>query len=238
LYEKTLPRSRGLKTARFIRDIPAVLRKHWNLRGNLYSTRREWTEYLLECNPTFRASSIDYRDRRGVAIDEFADAFARAWFKLTHRDMGPRVRYLGPEVPKEELVWQDPVPAVDHKLIDAKDVTALKAKILASRLSIPELIGVRKFLACGWSRVPVDADGHVDAADGAARGRLADTVRAQVTSLNFVMYIPATVGRVGLEPNDPLTKSQLCYQLRQRPTKETRSPIAMIVKGRRQRRCR
>jgi catalase-peroxidase len=71
---------------------------------------------------------------------EFADAFARAWFKLTHRDMGPRSRYLGPEVPKEELVWQDPVPAVTHPLINAKDVAALKRQILASGLSISQLV--------------------------------------------------------------------------------------------------
>ena len=72
--------------------------------------------------------------------EEFADAFARAWFKLTHRDMGPRSRYLGPEVPAEELIWQDPIPAVDHELIDARDIVDLKAKILASGLSIPELV--------------------------------------------------------------------------------------------------
>ncbi len=71
---------------------------------------------------------------------EFADAFARAWFKLTHRDMGPRSRYLGPEVPKEELIWQDPVSAVDHKLIDTQDIAGLKASILDSGLSISELV--------------------------------------------------------------------------------------------------
>jgi catalase-peroxidase len=72
--------------------------------------------------------------------DLFADAFARAWFKLTHRDMGPRARYLGPEVPAEELIWQDPIPAVDHELIDAADIAALKAKLLAAGLSIRELV--------------------------------------------------------------------------------------------------
>jgi catalase-peroxidase len=72
--------------------------------------------------------------------EEFEDAFARAWFKLTHRDMGPRSRYLGPEVPAEELIWQDPIPAVNHELIDEKDIASLKGKILASGLSISELV--------------------------------------------------------------------------------------------------
>jgi len=72
--------------------------------------------------------------------EEFADAFARAWFKLTHRDMGPRVRYLGPEVPEEELIWQDPVPVVDHELVDDHDIAALKTTILASGLSVSQLV--------------------------------------------------------------------------------------------------
>jgi catalase-peroxidase len=72
--------------------------------------------------------------------EEFKDAFARAWFKLTHRDMGPRSRYLGPEVPAEELIWQDPVPAVDHPLIDEQDIAALKGRILVSGLSVSQLV--------------------------------------------------------------------------------------------------
>jgi catalase-peroxidase len=72
--------------------------------------------------------------------EQLAEAFARAWFKLTHRDMGPRARYLGPEVPAEELIWQDPIPALDHKLVDAQDVAALKGKILASGLTVAQLV--------------------------------------------------------------------------------------------------
>ena len=90
----------------------------------------------LRFDPIYEPIAKRYLENPG----EFADAFARAWFKLTHRDMGPRSRYLGPEVPEEDLIWQDPVPAVDHDLIDAKDIADLKGKILDSGLSIPELV--------------------------------------------------------------------------------------------------
>jgi catalase-peroxidase len=94
------------------------------------------TDLSLRFDPAYEKISRRFMENP----DQFADAFARAWFKLTHRDMGPRARYLGPEVPKEELIWQDPVPAVDHPLIDDKDIAALKTKILASALTIPELV--------------------------------------------------------------------------------------------------
>jgi len=90
----------------------------------------------LKFDPDYRRIALRYLENPG----EFADAFARAWFKLTHRDMGPRSRYLGPEVPAEELIWQDPVPAVDHELADEKDMADLKGRIQASGLSIPELV--------------------------------------------------------------------------------------------------
>jgi len=95
------------------------------------------TDLSLRFDPAYEKIS-----RRFLAHpDQLADAFARAWFKLTHRDMGPRARYLGPEVPAEELIWQDPIPAVDHALVDAKDVAALKGKLLATGLSVSELVG-------------------------------------------------------------------------------------------------
>ncbi|WP_326541225.1 catalase/peroxidase HPI [Pseudorhodoferax sp.] len=94
------------------------------------------TDLSLRFDPAYEAIS-----RRFLAHPEqFADAFARAWFKLTHRDMGPRVRYLGPEAPAEELIWQDPVPAVDHPLVDAQDIEGLKSKLLASGLTVAQLV--------------------------------------------------------------------------------------------------
>jgi catalase-peroxidase len=94
------------------------------------------TDLSLRFDPVYEQISRRFMEDQGA----FADAFARAWFKLTHRDMGPIVRYLGSEVPSETLVWQDPVPAVDHELVDAADVAALKEQVLASGLSVPQLV--------------------------------------------------------------------------------------------------
>jgi catalase-peroxidase len=94
------------------------------------------TDLSLRFDPVYEKISRRFYEHP----DQLADAFARAWFKLTHRDMGPRARYLGPEVPAEELLWQDPIPAVNHPLIDSKDITTLKGKILASGLSVSDMV--------------------------------------------------------------------------------------------------
>jgi catalase-peroxidase len=96
------------------------------------------TDLSLRFDPAYEKISRRFYEHP----DQFADAFARAWFKLTHRDMGPIARYLGPLVPKEPLIWQDPIPAVDHPLVDASDIEALKAKILASGLTVSQLVSV------------------------------------------------------------------------------------------------
>jgi catalase-peroxidase len=94
------------------------------------------TDLSLRVDPAYEKISRRFLEHP----EQFADAFARAWFKLTHRDMGPRARYLGPEVPAEELIWQDPIPKVNHALVDAQDIAALKGKILASGLSVSALV--------------------------------------------------------------------------------------------------
>src|SRR5262249_21042467 len=109
---------------------------HAHDKGKRIAPAMLTTDLSLRFDPAYEKIS-----RRFMANPEqLADAFARAWFKLTHRDMGPRARYLGPEVPKEAFLWQDPIPAPDHKLIDAKDVAALKGKVLASGLSVSQLV--------------------------------------------------------------------------------------------------
>ncbi len=121
------------------------------------------TDLSLRFDPAYENIS-----RRFLANpDQFADAFARAWFKLTHRDMGPRARYLGPEVPTEELIWQDPIPALNHPLVDAKDIASLKRSILASGLSVSELV------ATAWASASTFRNSDKRGGANGARIRLA-----------------------------------------------------------------
>jgi catalase-peroxidase len=121
------------------------------------------TDLSLRFDPAYEKISRRFLENP----DEFADAFARAWFKLTHRDMGPRSRYLGPEVPDEDLLWQDPVPAVDHKLIGDKDVAVLKDKIAASKLSVAQLVST------AWASASTFRGGDKRGGANGARIRLA-----------------------------------------------------------------
>ena len=121
------------------------------------------TDLSLRFDPDYEKISRRFKDHP----DQFADAFARAWFKLTHRDMGPKSRYLGPEVPAEDLIWQDPVPEVDHKLIDEKDIEALKGKILASGLSVAQLVST------AWASASTFRGGDKRGGANGARIRLA-----------------------------------------------------------------
>ncbi|GEM86292.1 catalase/peroxidase HPI [Meiothermus granaticius] len=117
------------------KDAPEII-PDAHIPGKFHKPTMLTTDLTLRFDPEFGKISRHFYENPQA----FAEAFARAWFKLTHRDMGPRARYLGPEVPKEELIWQDPIPALDHKLIDAKDIAALKEKVLASGLSVSQLV--------------------------------------------------------------------------------------------------
>ena len=127
--------------------------------------------------------------------DQLADAFARAWFKLTHRDMGPKVRYLGPEVPAEELIWQDPIPAVNHPLIDDQDAASLKAKILASGLSVSELV------TTAWASASTFRGSDKRGGANGARIRLAPQQFWQVNNPTQLAHTLATLERIQGEFN-------------------------------------
>lgn len=133
-FEWELSKSPGGAQQWVAKDAEAIIPDAYNSEKKHLPTMLT-TDLALRLDPAYEKISRHFLENP----DEFADAFARAWFKLTHRDMGPRARYLGPEVPQEELLWQDPIPAVDHALIDENDVSALKAKVLQSGLSIAEL---------------------------------------------------------------------------------------------------
>jgi catalase-peroxidase len=137
------------------------------------------TDLSLRMDPAYRVISKRYHENPA----QFADAFARAWFKLTHRDMGPRVRYLGAQVPSEELIWQDPIPAVNHPLVDAADIVALKGKILASGVSIAQLV------ATAWASASTFRGSDKRGGANGARVRLAP-------QKNWDVNQPAKLSRV------------------------------------------
>ena len=144
------------------------------------------TDLALRFDPLYEKISRRFHE----SPDQFADAFARAWYKLTHRDMGPRSRYLGPLVPAEELIWQDPIPAVDHELIDAQDIAALKSKLLASGLSISQLVST------AWASAATFRGSDKRGGANGARIRLApqkDWEINQPTQLAHVLEILETI---------------------------------------------
>ncbi len=146
----------------------------------------------LRYDPIYAPIARDYLEHP----DKFADAFARAWFKLTHRDMGPRARYLGAEVPSEELIWQDPVPAVDHKLIDAQDIAELKAKILSSGLSVSELVKT------AWASASTFRGSDMRGGANGARVRLAPQKDWAVNEPALLSKVLSTLERIQAEFND------------------------------------
>ena len=131
--------------------------------------------------------------------DEFADVFARAWFKLTHRDMGPVARYLGPEVPEEELIWQDPVPAVDHKLVDAADIVLLKEKVLDAGLTVGQLVAV------AWGSASTFRDSDKRGGANGARIRLAPQKDWEVNEPAMLASVLQTLEAIRADFNDSQT---------------------------------
>ncbi len=149
-------------------------------------------DLALRMDPIYEPISRRFKDNP----DEFADAFARAWFKLTHRDMGPKVRYLGSEVPAEDLIWQDPVPAVDHKLIDEADIASLKAKVLASGLSVSELVST------AWASASTFRGSDNRGGANGARVRLAPQKDWEINNPEQLAKVLGTLEGIQKEFND------------------------------------
>jgi len=144
------------------------------------------TDLSLRFDPAYEKISRRFMENP----DQFADAFARAWFKLTHRDMGPRARYLGPEIPKEELIWQDPIPALNHKLIGAREIVLLKAKILASGLSISQLVST------AWASASTFRGSDKRGGANSARIRLAPQKDWEVNQPKNLAKVLKTLGAI------------------------------------------
>lgn len=157
------------------------------------------TDLSLRFDPAYEKISRRFLENP----DAFADAFARAWFKLTHRDMGPIARYLGPEVPKEELIWQDPVPAVTHKLIDENDITTLKAKILATGLSVSQLVST------AWASAATFRGSDKRGGANGARIRLAPQKDWEVNNPTQLAKVLAALEHIQKEFNVASTKGKL-----------------------------
>ncbi|MBV9878295.1 MAG: catalase/peroxidase HPI [Verrucomicrobia bacterium] len=156
------------------------------------------TDLSLRVDPIYEKISRRFYENP----DQFADAFARAWFKLTHRDLGPRTRYLGPLVPAEELIWQDPVPAVDHELVNDKDIEALKAKILASGLSISQLV------TTAWASASTFRGGDKRGGANGARIRLAPQKDWEVNQPAELAQVLGKLEAIQKEFNDSQKKGK------------------------------
>ena len=157
------------------------------------------TDLSLKMDPAYEKISKHFHENP----EEFADAYAKAWYKLTHRDMGPTTRYLGPEVPNEELLWQDPVPAVDYELIDEEDIKALKANILASSLSIPDLVST------AWSSAATYRDSDKRGGANGARIRLAPQKDWEANDPQRLANVLDTLERIQKEFNSNQSGNKL-----------------------------
>ena len=153
------------------------------------------TDIALRLDPEYEKISRRFLENP----DAFADAFARAWFKLTHRDMGPITRYLGTEVPKEELIWQDPIPAVNHILIDGKDIAALKSKILASGLTVSQLVST------AWASASTFRGSDKRGGANGARIRLAPQKNWEVNNPTQLSNVLQTLETIQKEFNSTLS---------------------------------
>ncbi len=157
------------------------------------------TDLALRMDPVYEPISRRFYENP----DEFADAFARAWFKLTHRDMGPRARYLGPEVPAEELIWQDPIPAVTHELIDDQDITELKSKILSSGLTVSQLVST------AWASASTFRGSDKRGGANGARIRLSPQKDWEVNNPDELQKVLNTLDGIQKEFNDAQTGGKM-----------------------------
>ncbi len=149
------------------------------------------TDLSLKEDPAYREIALRFKENP----DEYADAFARAWFKLTHRDMGPRSRYLGPEVPAAELLWQDPVPPVDHPLINQRDIATLKARVLDADLTVPELVRT------AWASASTFRNSDLRGGANGARIRLAPQIDWEANNPEELTRVLAELERIQREFN-------------------------------------